>query len=895
MPKLFKKNLLNKKTLIFIFGLGLVLSLTPLYSAQALISPFLSCTGPIWDQIGCWIKGVFNVLSMLPVYLFLLPVVGTVLIVAFIGIFVSFLFYAFCSLLLNWVTSPAFVYWHLTQLDNPIIDAGWHLTSGLVNLAFVLILVFIAIATILRLESYGLKKLLPKFLLVVLLINFSLVICGAVVDIANIVTKNFLTPDLGTTFLNVFFRSTPMVGEFFSQLTAEDMPCISGETVTCGTRQLVCPTEGKYSCTCPIGNAFFCALDSLAQSFTTLSGLIGTLVKAFGAILFGFFGGFVLLLYVLLFMIRIIVLWLLAILAPIAWACWILPFTKGYFKTWWNYFLQWAFVGAIGGFFLYLSGVMVGQLELGLFSPTLTVPGDSPATQVLYAIFSPIATVLGGLFALGAVLAFMIIGFILSIKTAGGGTEAVLKLGEKGLKTVGAGATALAQKRLAGPAAERAAEGMRAAAGLATRLEERAGKAKGIGRAGKPFAQALRWTTRGAEMTTVPTLRKYAAKMRRANWAEMFRGMNSDEIAKMIDSFGFKDERVSAAAWLAEQGILDKAGVTDTFKKQRAQEAKELSTNPLQQKDAVDLLETLTRFVDVDTIVGLETEPEAKEKLQAQIDEKVRGITPPEIEAVLKVKVDNDLKRDKNITPKEPGEAGYEEYEREFNEARRALPEGTINQELRDAAAREIWVGNLKTGDVKDIEKKSFRLDVGTRRGTRNWSSSHYNALIGGFKKDDVEQALNKPGGINAMFEGKTPEQARAIADELYDKNSRLFHFFATNPAGREWAFRGLDFMTDPFDQPTASFADYEKRKGAERIVKDNATLESTRNLFKSMARLRRDLTEATGGEVETDDIKEQITGLRDRINVEKERFLRGHPESQKLWEELESLMEYRR
>jgi hypothetical protein len=73
-----------------------------------------------------------------------------------------------------------------------MITIGWEITRDIANIFFIFILLIIAIATILRLESYGAKQLLAKLIIVALLVNFSLVIAFAVVDAANILALTFI-------------------------------------------------------------------------------------------------------------------------------------------------------------------------------------------------------------------------------------------------------------------------------------------------------------------------------------------------------------------------------------------------------------------------------------------------------------------------------------------------------------------------------------------------------------------------------------------------------------------------------------------------------------------------------------------------------------------------------
>jgi len=102
--------------------------------------------------------------------------------------------------LLNWVLSPDFINLPYTRpgiapAGNPIIKTGLEVTQGFVNMLLVLILVYIAIVTILNLTKYETKKLLVKFIVIALLVNFAPLICGLIVDASNIV-MNFFIQDL---------------------------------------------------------------------------------------------------------------------------------------------------------------------------------------------------------------------------------------------------------------------------------------------------------------------------------------------------------------------------------------------------------------------------------------------------------------------------------------------------------------------------------------------------------------------------------------------------------------------------------------------------------------------------------------------------------------------------
>ena len=77
-------------------------------------------------------------------------------------------------------------------INNPTVQTGWVVTRDLTNLGFVLAIILIAFATILRVETYQMQKLLWKLIVAALLVNFSLVIAGVFLDFSGILTNFFI-------------------------------------------------------------------------------------------------------------------------------------------------------------------------------------------------------------------------------------------------------------------------------------------------------------------------------------------------------------------------------------------------------------------------------------------------------------------------------------------------------------------------------------------------------------------------------------------------------------------------------------------------------------------------------------------------------------------------------
>jgi len=113
----------------------------------------------------------------------------------------------------------------------------WKIMRDYANLGIVIAMIFMAIATILRIEKYSWKKMLPKLLLVALLINFSLVILGIFVDLSNFLSMHFLSSStnnlLGNTIQGVVTNVSCSIyylnkSSFVTTMTAVSLAIILG-------------------------------------------------------------------------------------------------------------------------------------------------------------------------------------------------------------------------------------------------------------------------------------------------------------------------------------------------------------------------------------------------------------------------------------------------------------------------------------------------------------------------------------------------------------------------------------------------------------------------------------------------------------------------------------------
>ena len=227
-----------------------------------------------------------------------------------------------------------------------VIYPGWIIIRNVCNIFFILSLIIIAMATLFRVESYQYKHLLVQLLIAALLINFSLVIAQAILGLASTVQTQFLGDPNNITQIRT------LAGALMNNNNSSALQLVFSPINNINTG----------ANTAANNNTFFAGI---IQSIFWLSLSFGTLCVfiAIAAYLF----------------IRVVALWVLLMISPIAYACGVLPSTAQYRTEWWNQFLKYAFFTPIMAFFLNLSAVMVYNAQHNpVFSQILN--GTSPLT-----------------------------------------------------------------------------------------------------------------------------------------------------------------------------------------------------------------------------------------------------------------------------------------------------------------------------------------------------------------------------------------------------------------------------------------------------------------------------------------------------------------------------------
>ena len=434
-----------------------------------------------------------------------------------------------CSIaggLLQWVTGDVFVSLSYTNPSNPIIKLGLDVTRSFVNMGLVLAMIVIAFTTILRTKNYETQKLLFKLIVVALLINFSHVICGIIVDAANIMMNYFLAHTFG-----------------LQQLT--------NNISSAGTKLI------------PKIDVF---LDTSKQ--------IPIIAEAVVLIVFNLVSFFVLLMFAFIFLFRYIAIWILVILSPLAFVCYILPATKKIFEQWWNQLIQWSFVGVIAAFFIYLGEhILTGMLDTTSGQSFSDIIGSTPGI---------LDTIMPYLVPLG----FLIFGLVASLKSSAMGADVIIS-GFKGAgktamqkswkatkKRVSEGAREKTPKEVKNFTAALARKDLRFKLGTNQKNKWLRGIGAAINVAGNTGISPFRWALRGIGEAGLHL--KEADTKNIGDMIKKTKDQSTERIASIIKTTGSWQQKIAMMAGAARHGKIEglkKKGITATDFKEGAKEA----------------------------------------------------------------------------------------------------------------------------------------------------------------------------------------------------------------------------------------------------------------------------------------------------------------------------------
>ena len=217
-------------------------------------------------------------------------------------------------------------------LGANVVTIGWAVTRDIANMFLVVALLVIAFATILNINSYQASSLLKEFFFAAILVNFSKMICGLMIDASQVVMMTFVS-GFSETAAGNFVRLFQIDGWLQLALgtAKEQAPGISGTT-----GGMV--NAAASAATWVASTDFFTGI--VTNIFTTIISFIGILA--------------ILSLDIIL-VVRIVTIWFLIIAAPIAFVAKVLPVTKGFSSQWWSAFMKQLIAGPLVAFIVWIS------------------------------------------------------------------------------------------------------------------------------------------------------------------------------------------------------------------------------------------------------------------------------------------------------------------------------------------------------------------------------------------------------------------------------------------------------------------------------------------------------------------------------------------------------------
>ncbi|MFH1171875.1 MAG: hypothetical protein V1778_05060, partial [bacterium] len=187
------------------------------------------------------------------------------------------------------------------------VTVGWRILRDIANMLFILVLLVIAFGTAFRIQQYRYTALLRQLIVMAVLINFSNLITALFIDLTQVIMM---------TFVNAFADTA--AGNLTTALGLDKVLAIN-------------PASGEQ-------------ITGLAIAATLAIGVVMMAAMCIVTIL-----------YVIIFLARILFLWILIILSPLAYLFATFPSTKRYWSEWWTKFWQYAAIGPILAFFLWLT------------------------------------------------------------------------------------------------------------------------------------------------------------------------------------------------------------------------------------------------------------------------------------------------------------------------------------------------------------------------------------------------------------------------------------------------------------------------------------------------------------------------------------------------------------
>jgi hypothetical protein len=242
--------------------------------------------------------------------------------------------------LFNWIIKPENMN---AVIDNAAIYTAWAMVRDVLNIAFILMLLFSAFATIFQVDKFSYKRILLTLVIMALLVNFSYPIARFIIDLSNVMMYYFV---------NALGVGNAPSGSFFVSIAR-------------GT---------------PLGEIIYSP------------GVGSDVTFLIASIVFTFIFAITLLVIAVMFVIRTVALAILIIFSSLAFTGSIIPFLSTHASKWWDNLFKYAFFGPIMIFMLYIAYSMMNFINksnlAGNMDKIAQNQSDTPGLVASVAFFS---------------------------------------------------------------------------------------------------------------------------------------------------------------------------------------------------------------------------------------------------------------------------------------------------------------------------------------------------------------------------------------------------------------------------------------------------------------------------------------------------------------------------
>ena len=234
--------------------------------------------------------------------------------------------------------------------SNSGVQNAWSIIRNLANVIFIIMFMVIIYSQIsgIGINNYGIKKLLPKLIIAIILVNLSFIICQVVVDLSNIVGSS--------------------ASGFFDAISRQVLTTNSVYLANSNGKPYPIPSALAWVVVVPLilGGA-------LVGIYLALPMLVASILPVIVAVI----------LAVLIIVFRKAAIIILIVLSPVAFVLYLLPNTEKWFKKWQQAFLSLLFVYPIISIILGLSK-LASNIIISPYSETK--PIDEGALIVAMAV-----------------------------------------------------------------------------------------------------------------------------------------------------------------------------------------------------------------------------------------------------------------------------------------------------------------------------------------------------------------------------------------------------------------------------------------------------------------------------------------------------------------------------